>query len=87
MVIVGISALMLDNSYGWLYLARGFPPAFTANLVVNYRSPIKKESYSILKAKVDKFEGRKLYMSATIEDALTGKLQVESTTLFITMRK
>lgn len=64
-------------------MAMGYPPSFTANLVLNYRSPIRKDSFSILKAKVDKFEGRKLFMSATIEDALTGRLQVESTTLFI----
>ena len=83
----GISALILDNSYGWLFMAAGFPPAFTANLVLNYRSPIRKDSFSILKAKVDKFEGRKLHMTATIEDALTGRLQVESSTLFITMKK
>lgn len=50
------------------------------------RSPIKQGSYCILRAKVDSIEGRKLRMSATIEDAETGKLQVDSTTLFINMK-
>lgn len=50
------------------------------------RSPIKQGSVCILRAKVDSIDGRKLRMSATIEDAETGKIQVESTTLFINMK-
>jgi hypothetical protein len=33
----GITALMFDNSYGWLLLASKFSPAVTANLNINYR--------------------------------------------------
>jgi hypothetical protein len=39
----GISALVLDNSYGVLFMSMGLPPAFTANLNINYRFA----SYSI----------------------------------------
>jgi hypothetical protein len=35
---------------------------------------------------VDSIEGRKLRMSATLEDAATGQIQVESTTLFVFMK-
>lgn len=34
---VGISALMIDNSYGCLFFSLRLPPAFTANLTLNYR--------------------------------------------------
>lgn len=33
----GITALMFDNSFGWLLQASNAPPAVTANLEVNYR--------------------------------------------------
>jgi hypothetical protein len=33
----GITALALDNSYGMLFFSMGLPPAFTANLDINYR--------------------------------------------------
>lgn len=33
----GITALTFDNSFGWLFLANKYPPAFTANISVNYR--------------------------------------------------
>ena len=49
------------------------------------RKPIHEGSFCILRAKVNSIHGRKLRMSATIEDAETGVLQVESTTLFINM--
>jgi hypothetical protein len=41
----------------------------------------------LLKAKIDKVEGRKLLMSATLEDAKSGKLQADSNTLFVFMQK
>lgn len=55
-------------------------------LVLDIRVPIKQNSYCILRAKVDSIHGRKLRMSAQIEDPITGKVQVESTTLFINMK-
>lgn len=33
----GITAITFDNSFGWLFLANKTPPAFTANLSINYR--------------------------------------------------
>lgn len=50
------------------------------------RSPIKENSYCVLRAEVQSVEGRKLRMKASIEDAATKKIQVESTTLFINMK-
>lgn len=50
------------------------------------RAPIKQNSYCLLRARVDSIHGRKLRMSAHIEDPITGKVQVESSTLFINMK-
>ena len=47
---------------------------------------MKENSYCILRAKIHSVEGRKLRMNATLEDAVTSKVQVESTTLFINMK-
>ena len=33
----GITALAFDNTFGWLFFSLKTPPAFTANLSVNYR--------------------------------------------------
>ncbi|KAJ1425434.1 HotDog domain-containing protein [Ochromonadaceae sp. CCMP2298] len=111
----GISALLLDTSYGWLFISTGLPPAVTANLDVNYRAPIKQNSLCILRARVDQVKGRKLYMSATLSDitganvtggvtgakgvtgagvtggvtgvtGVVGRVCVESSTLFVTMK-
>jgi RNA 3'-terminal phosphate cyclase len=46
-------------------------------------SPILPNSVSILRAKVESQEVKKLKMVATIEDAKTKKIQAESSTLFI----
>ena len=50
------------------------------------RRPIFANSCSILRAKIDKIEGKKLLMSAVVEDAETRKVQAESTTLFVFMK-
>jgi hypothetical protein len=36
----GITALLFDNSFGWLFFARSIPVGVTANLSVNYRAPV-----------------------------------------------
>eukprot|EP01032_Pedospumella_encystans_P029195 gene29195-32974_t len=82
----GISALVIDNSYGLLFMSQNLPPTFTANLNINYRQPIRQNSYCILRAEIVGAQGRKLHMKATIEDANTNEIQVESTTLFINMK-
>ena len=79
----GISALCIDNTFGWLFAARdGLKPGFTANLTVNYRRPILADSTVLLTAKFDNVAGRKMFMSAKIDD-LEGNRLVDSTTLFI----
>lgn len=48
-----------------------------------FRFPVFANSVSVLRARVERTEGRKLYMACTLEDAASGRLQAESTTLFV----
>lgn len=73
----GITALVFDNSFGWLFICLEKPMAVTANLNINYRSPLKANTIAVLKAKIDKTDGRKMFMSASLED-LEGKLIADS---------
>ena len=59
---------MFDNTFGWVFIALQKPHGVTANLTINYRRPIMADTWVILTAKLDKLDGRKLYMSANITD-------------------
>jgi len=82
----GISSLVIDNTFGWLFMSCTLPSAFTANLNINYKSPVYANTIVVLTANLIKVDGRKLFMEATMEDC-EGKQLVNATTLFITMKK
>lgn len=82
----GISSAIIDNTFGWLFMSCKLPSAFTANLNINFKSPIYANTVVILNAKLLKVEGRKMYMNCSMED-IEGKELVNATTLFITMQK
>ncbi len=52
----GIISTAFDNSYGWLFFTLGIPPAFTANLNVNFRKPVFENTYALVRATVVKIE-------------------------------
>eukprot|EP01035_Chromulina_nebulosa_P017099 gene17099-22612_t len=78
----GITALLIDNTFGWLFFSLKTPMAMTANLNINYRRPILAGTTVVLKAKLSSKEGRKLFMSASMENE-NGEVLADSTTLFI----
>lgn len=85
----GITSLVFDNSFGWLFFCLNKPMAVTANLNINYRKPLKQNTTTILRAKMSKEEGRKMFMDATLHEAsANGKesLIADSSTLFIKMK-
>ena len=82
----GMISTMIDMTYGWLFFACGFPAAMTANLNVDFRKPLHENSTVLLKTKLKKNEGRKLFMMATMED-IDGNIIAESSSLFIIVRK
>ena len=81
----GITSLVLDNSYGWLFFSLDLPMAVTANLQVNYRAPLPMNTTCILKAKMDRLDGRKMFMKGTVHD-LHGKLIADSSSLFVALK-
>jgi acyl-coenzyme A thioesterase PaaI-like protein len=94
----GIISLMLDDTFGWGYQAMGlsqgksfgdedFPIVVTANLTVNYRSPLPAGSDVVIRVRHEKTEGRKIYVSARMESHDGSVLYSEATALFITVKK
>ena len=85
----GIIAMGFDDLFGTCYYkhrAAGVP-GFSANLDVNYRKPMPCGQRVVFRAKVDRVEGRKVYLSgrATSEGGETH--YADSTALFIAARK
>lgn len=83
----GISALLIDNTFGWLLFAYNKPMSVTANLHLDYRHPVRSNSTSILRVKIDHTDGRKLHMTGSLTEAHTGRVQVEAKSLFIMATK
>ncbi len=52
----GIISALFDNTFGWLFFAMKQPPAFTANLNINYRKPILANTTAILRAHVKEIQ-------------------------------
>lgn len=82
----GILGLLIDNSFGILFLLLNKPLCVTANLNINYRNPTLASTQVVLYAKVDRSQGRKLFMTSVIEDAASHRLLVEASTLFIAVK-
>lgn len=82
----GLTSAMFDNTFGWLFFALGKPAAVTANLNVDFRKPVYAGSVVVIKARLQREEGRKMFMTATMENSL-GTIVAESTSLFIMLKK
>jgi acyl-coenzyme A thioesterase PaaI-like protein len=78
----GIISALFDNTLGWLFIAMQQPPAFTANLNVNYRKPMPSNTTAVIKAHVTNVQGRKIFVNATWER--DGQVFADATALFIT---
>lgn len=81
----GITSLVFDNTFGWLFLSLGLPLAVTANLNVNFRSPLPKDTTCVLTSQMKNLEGRKMYMEAVLRD-VHGKVIADSSSLFVALR-
>ncbi|KAF5570676.1 hypothetical protein FPHYL_1042 [Fusarium phyllophilum] len=80
----GIAAVLLDECMG----RASFPRltgkiSVTANLNLNYKSPIKVDSVILIRAEVTDVQGRKVWVRDVIENAEDGAVFVEAKGLFI----
>lgn len=80
----GIISTLFDNTFGWLFTTLEIPPAFTANLSINYRKPVLENCEAVIYSRVKEIDGRKLYFEATWEK--DGVVYADATALFIQPR-
>ncbi|XP_028833873.1 acyl-coenzyme A thioesterase THEM4 [Denticeps clupeoides] len=80
----GAIATIIDSSTGTLAGAL-LGPSMTANLNINYRSPIPLGNVVLIHCKVDQTEGRKTFMSCQITSSDGDKLHTEATGLFLSI--
>lgn len=80
----GLAATVLDEALACVAIpALPNKFGFTANLNVNYRSPIMSDQWVMVKSQLDKLEERKAFVSASIQ-SLDGKtIFTEATSLYI----
>lgn len=79
----GILAMLFDDSMGMAFGVMGIDMAYTANLNVDYRVPVLANSRVLIRVRLSKHEGRKLYFSAQMTSLDGSILYAESTTLYI----
>ncbi|XP_060726157.1 acyl-coenzyme A thioesterase THEM4 isoform X1 [Tachysurus vachellii] len=80
----GAIATMMDTVTGTLagYLAG---PVMTANLNINYRSPVPLGSVVLLHSALDRIEGKKIFVNGRVTSTDESKLHTEATALFISV--
>lgn len=89
----GLTAAIFDEVFGGLLfcLKSGtksinvldWMPAYTVSLQVSYKSKIAADSTVLCTAVVEKVEGRKLYMTATMSDGPDGRVYAEARSIFV----
>lgn len=87
----GLTAAIFDEAFGGLLFSLKksggvsfWGPAYTVQLEVTYKSKISADSTVLCTAKLDKVEGRKLFMTAVMSDGPDGKVFATSKALFVT---
>jgi len=87
----GLTAAIFDEAFGGLLFSLKktggvsfWGPAYTVQLEVTYKSKISADSTVLCTAKLDKVDGRKLYMTAVMSDGPDGKVFATSKALFVT---
>ncbi|XP_040188414.1 acyl-coenzyme A thioesterase THEM4-like [Rana temporaria] len=78
----GCIAAIIDSTVG-LGIVHGIGPAMTANLNIDYRSPIPLGSTVLIDSRVEKVDGRKVYSSCQVRSHDDAVLHIEATGLYI----
>jgi len=82
----GVTALLLDQTFGWLFVASRLPLSVTANLNINYKVKIATPCALLVKARIDKVEKRKIYFSAEVHDVSGTVVYATATALFVSIK-
>mmetsp|Transcript_21523 Transcript_21523/g.44881 ORF Transcript_21523/g.44881 Transcript_21523/m.44881 type:complete len:233 (-) Transcript_21523:47-745(-) len=83
----GITSLLFDDAFGFAYFiaSRGLM-GYTANLNINYRSPLPEKSKAVMRIKLDKIERRKVMLKGRLESHDGKVVYSEATALYIVDR-
>lgn len=82
----GVLAMLFDDAMGMAFGAMGVTMAYTANLSVDYRIPVEADSKVLIRVRLSRREGRKLYFTAQMTSHDASILYAEATTLYIIPR-
>ena len=82
----GILSLMFDDLLGFGFYSLGIQMAFTANLNVDYRTPVPAGTRVLVAAQLESREGRKLFWKAQMTSLDKKTLYAEATSLYIIPR-
>jgi thioesterase superfamily protein 4 len=86
----GLTASICDELFGCVTRLRpaesGGGTFFTARLEVDYRAPVPSGTTALVHVQAAPMDGRKLWMSARMQDASSGELLVEAKSLFVLAR-
>ncbi|KAM6910005.1 acyl-coenzyme A thioesterase THEM4 [Xenentodon cancila] len=80
----GAIATMIDTVTG-THSSLLCDPVMTANLSIDYRSPIPLGSTVLIESTLDKREGRKTFISCKVTSTDGSKLHTEATALFVSI--
>ncbi|XP_028985914.1 acyl-coenzyme A thioesterase THEM4 [Betta splendens] len=80
----GAIATMIDTVTG-THASQLCEPVMTANLNINYRSPIPLGSTVLIESTLDRKEGKKTYISCKVTSTDGSKLHTEATALFVSI--
>ncbi|XP_038146088.1 acyl-coenzyme A thioesterase THEM4 [Cyprinodon tularosa] len=80
----GAIATMIDTVTG-THASLLSAPVMTANLNINYRSPIPLGSTVLIESTLDKEEGKKKFISCKVSSTDGSKLHTEATALFVSI--
>jgi acyl-coenzyme A thioesterase PaaI-like protein len=78
----GVVALLIDHAMGCV-AAQPDRPAMTVQLTLRYRRPTPLEVPLTVRVRLDRVDGRQLYLSATI--SARGEVTVEAEGIFLTL--
>lgn len=80
----GAIASLFDDAFGVLFFSLKLGSGFTANLNVNYRSPIYTGRDVLYQVELEEVEGRKVKLKASVYDAENPEHKyADSTALFV----
>jgi len=80
----GITSLLFDDAFGFAYfLASKGLMGYTANLNINYRSPLPESSTAVMRIHLEKIERRKVLLKGRLESRDGKTVYSEATALYI----